>query len=39
MQNEMKLEMSADMLEPERERVQIFVDLREKERVCRYSWT
>lgn len=37
MQNEMKLDMRADMLEPERECVQIFVDLRE--RVCRYSWT
>lgn len=37
MQNEMKLDMRADMLEPERESVQIFVDLTEKERVCRYA--
>lgn len=37
MQNEMKFEMRADMLEPERESVQILVDLREKERVCRYA--
>lgn len=31
MQNEMKFEMRADMLEPERESMQIFVDLRERE--------